>query len=217
MEVIGFSRSDVYSLKLKPGIQPPTATTLSTTKGLYDAMLFSPNFSDVLFVCPDGSEIHAHRCVLAAKNPYFQSYFSGPWLEQHPDGRWQTENSADVVKAMLSLIYTGDIPCDATSTTILELLKVAYEFQLDDDLLRVCQSNCIEIINETNVKDQLLSSKLLGASFLFHACFKFASKHFIDLASDLEFVGDIINADPHLWQEIVKSSPEASRKRKRMH
>ena len=213
-ELIAFSENDIYSLKLTRSVEPRTATIPRHTKSVFESMLYSPDFSDVLFVCPDGMEVPAHRNILATKNSYFRAYFGGPWTEEHPDGRWETEKSSDVIKALLSLMYTGEVAGSVTDSTLLDLLEAVYEFQLDDDLVRVCQAKCIENLSLSNVKDFLLSAKMHGASFLFDACFKFVCKHFSDLGSDPSFAGEIIKLDGQLWRDIFQSS-SPSRKRKR--
>ena len=216
-EIIAFTDKSIYSLKLKLSVQPTTDKMLRHAKATLGSMLFSPDFSDVTFVCPDGTEIPAHRNVLASKNPYFQAYFTGPWTEQHPGGRWNTKKSPDVVKALLSLIYIGEAQTTKLSDdNLLELLETVYELQLHHDLLRVCQAMCIENISDVNVKSFLLSAKLHNATFLFDACFNYVCKHFVRLGSNAQFAMDIINVDGgQLWQEIVHSQSSASRKRPR--
>ena len=215
-EIVAFTKKRVYSLKMKLDVQPSTATVLRHTKTMWSSILFSPKYSDVTFVCPDGTEIPAHRSALGANSPYFDTYFSGPWTEQHPDGRWETNKSSDVIKALLSLIYTGEVPFDLSDAHLLELLEAVYEFQLDGDLLRVCQAKCMENITLVNVKPLLLSSKLHDASFLFDACFKYVCQHFVQLGSKAQFAMDVINVDGgQLWQEIVESGERPNRKRPR--
>jgi hypothetical protein len=63
-EIVAFTLDSVYSLKLKLGLQPPTVVMLTSTARVNRSMLFSPDFSDVTFVCPGGIEIPAHRNVL---------------------------------------------------------------------------------------------------------------------------------------------------------
>ena len=201
-EIIVFSESDIFSLKLKRSVEPPTATILRHTKSVFESMLYSPDFSDVLFVCSDGMEVPAHRTILATKNSYFRTYFGGPWTEEHPDGRWETEKSSDVIKALLSLMYTGEITGSVTDSTLLDLLEAVYEFQLDDDLVRVCQQKCMDVIHERSVKDLLLSAKMHDATFLFDACFKYVCEHFSEFGSDPDFAQDIIQADKQLWRDI---------------
>jgi hypothetical protein len=190
---------------------------LRHAKAMLGSMLFSPDFSDVLFVCSDGTEIPAHRNVLAANNSYFQTYFRGRWSELHSDGRWETNKSSDVIKALLSLIYTGENPFKISDAHLLELLETVYEFELDHNLVRVCQAKCSANITLLNVKNFLLSAKRLNASFLFDACFKFVCEHYFQLASDHTFALDIINDDEgKLWNDIVQSSQSsANRKRPR--
>lgn len=214
-EIVAFTLDSVYSLKLKLGLQPPTVVMLTSTARVNRSMLFSPDFSDVTFVCPGGIEIPAHRNVLAANNAYFRAYFSGPWLEQHPDGRWETTKSSDVIKALLSLIYTGEAPTEISDAHLLELFETVYEFHLDSDLLCVCQAKCIENIGTSNAKDLLLAAKLHDASFLFDAAFKFVCEHFADVAEDPDVAEDLIKADRELWRKIVRSIHGQSRKRQR--
>lgn len=212
-EIIAFSNTSIYSLKFKFSVQPPKDTIVRHTKTILGSMLFSRDYSDVTFVCHDGSEIPAHRVVLASKNPYFQAYFSGPWTAQHPDGRWETEISSDVMKAVLSLIYTGEVQANLSDAHLLELLDTVYKFQLDGDLLRVCQAICMENITVANVKNLLLSAKLHDASFLFDTCFKYVCENFAQLGSDPGFAADIIKVDAQLWRDIFEY--HGSRKRQR--
>ena len=73
---------------------------------------------------------------------------------------------------------------------------------------------CMENITLFNVKDLLLSAKRLEASFLFDACLKFVSHHFLKLVANHTLAMDIINYDGgQLWQEIVESAERSTRKR----
>jgi hypothetical protein len=92
-EIVIFTEKRIYSLKLKLSVQPPSSTVLRHTKTMLGSMLFSPKFSDVTLVCPDGAEIPAHQVILSGNSLYFDTYFSGLWAEQHPDGRLQTESN----------------------------------------------------------------------------------------------------------------------------
>jgi hypothetical protein len=216
-EIVAFTMKGIYSLKLQWSVHPPEATVLRRTKTLYDSLLFSSEFSDVTFVCPDGIEIPAHRNILATDNEYFRAFFGGKWWEQHPDGRWETKKSSNAIKALLSLIYTGEIKLDVTDAQCLELLETAYEFQLNDDLLQVCQAMCIDIINESNVKGFLLSAQPRNATFLFDACFKYVCKHYFEIIrKDPLFAGDVTKVDSgQLWRDIVEAAQSLSRKRSR--
>jgi hypothetical protein len=87
-------------------------------------------------------------------------------------------------------------------------LEALYKFQLSDDLLRVCQKQCIEIINESNVKNVLLSAKLLVATFLFDACFEYVCQHFFRYywKKDIMFAWDVAMVDGQLCRDIVEAA-----------
>ena len=50
------------------------------------------------------------------------------------------------MKAVLSLFYTGEVPFDLSDEHLLELLETVHEFELDIDLIRICQAMCTENI-----------------------------------------------------------------------
>jgi hypothetical protein len=104
-----------------------------------------------------------------------------------------------------------------TDAQFLELLETAYEFQLNDDLLKVCQAMCIDIINESNVKGFLLLAKPRNATFLFDACFKYVCEHLFEIiGEDPVFAGDVSKVDNgQLWRDIVEAAQRLNRKRPR--
>jgi hypothetical protein len=89
-------------------------------------------------------------------------------------------------------------------------LEAAYQFQLNDDLLRVCRKKCIDSINESNVKEFLLFSvKPRNATFLFDACFKYVCEQLFDIiGKDPVFAaGDVTKVDDgQLWRHIFESN-----------
>jgi hypothetical protein len=217
-EIVAITEKRIYSLKLKFSVQPPSATVFRHTKTMLGSMLFSPKFSDVTLVCPDGTEIPAHQVILSGNSLYFDTYFSGLWAERHPDGRLQTEMTQDVIKPLLSLMYTGEILLNMNDSTLVGLLEAAYQLQLNDDLLRVCQKKCIDKINDANVKEfLLLSAKPRNATFLFDACFKYVCEHLFEIiGKDPVFAGDVTKVDDgQLWRDIFESAQRLSRKRPR--
>ena len=127
---------------------------------------------------------------------------------------WETNKSSDVIKALLSLIYTGEDPFKSSDAHLLELLETVYEFELDHNLVRVCQAKCTANITLLNVKNFILSAKWLNASFLFDACFKYVCEHYFQLVSNHTFALDIINDEEgKLWNDIVQSSTNRKRPR----
>ena len=146
------------------------------------SMLFSPDFSDVIFVCPDGTEIPAHRNILAAKNPYFRTYFGGPWTEQHPDGRWETEKSSDVIKALLSLMYTGE---DSLGVLLIQHFLTYWKLSMNFSLMMILSESAKQSVLRISMSRMsrtfFLSAKHACASFLFDACFKYVCETFLQI------------------------------------
>ena len=207
-EIIVFTEPSVYSLKLKLTVQPPTDATLRYTKTMWGSILFSPDYSDVLFVCPDGTEIPAHRVVLGS-NSYSQAYFSGPWAEQHQHGRWETQVSSDVVKAMLSLICTGEAPWNSPMRSCSNCWELYTNLSFTTIFFASAKQNArIENISRANVKDLLLSAERLEATFLFDACFDYVCANFAVICSDRAFArGVLMDFDEgQLWREILSRS-----------
>ena len=79
-------------------------------------LLLSPTCSDVTIVCGGGEELPeelpAHTCVLASASEYFSNLFTDRWREQVDDGRLLTRHPADLMRGVLSFIYTGDVPLE---------------------------------------------------------------------------------------------------------
>eukprot|EP00977_Amphora_coffeiformis_P006458 scaffold1380_cov161-Amphora_coffeaeformis.AAC.7 len=72
------------------------------------SMLLSDEFSDIKVSCSDKVVLPAHRCILAASCPYWETALEGPWTE-NTSGIWSTTHTSTVMKEVLSYIYTGKI------------------------------------------------------------------------------------------------------------
>ena len=80
------------------------------------------------FVCSsDGTNLPAHKAVLAAASDYFACMFGGPWAATHPDGTWPTANPPELMRAVLTFAYTGVLDETLLDSHATELLGVAHE------------------------------------------------------------------------------------------
>lgn len=184
-------------------------------------LLFSPDFSDVKFVCPGGTTIQAHRNVLAASSDYFRTYFLGPWGENHPDGVWETTHSAVVISAVLTFIYTGSLPrydkttvesCPNCYST--DLLRVAHEYNLVQ-LIGIAEANCIRNLSTENIESTLLLARLYGSRPLEKACMDFVRRNATTVLTKLDFMA-LATQDPDLWDDLSQAiDPDHAKKRKR--
>jgi hypothetical protein len=104
-------------------------------------------------------------------------------------------------------VYIGEIPLDFNHSTLIALLEALYKFQLSDDLLRVCQEQCIEIINESNVKNVLLSAKLHVATFYLMRVSSTSLNTFFDIiGKDPMLAWDVATVDGQLCRDIVEAA-----------
>ncbi|KAI1321277.1 hypothetical protein F5Y16DRAFT_71135 [Xylariaceae sp. FL0255] len=63
-------------------------------------------------ICCKGKEFKVHALVLSLQSDFFQKAFNGPWKESQGDKRIYLEDDVEVVKAMISFMYSFkyDIP-----------------------------------------------------------------------------------------------------------
>jgi hypothetical protein len=195
-------RAEAKALHATPASQmKPVPVSVVKT---WSDLLLSEDFSDVQFVCEDGTVLHAHKAILAAASPYFSCYFKGPWGELHPHGRWQTTNSPDVMKAALSFIYTGEI---ADSKLIDKqgpaVLSLASEYQLPN-LLQLAESSCIRDLSMDTIKPMLQVAHVHRSKHLKRACFEFVRRNAARCMTDSNFM-TLAAECPDLWVKLAKA------------
>jgi hypothetical protein len=74
--------------------------------------------------------LFVHNNILAASAPYFDIAFSGPWKETQ-SGLLKTSHSAHIIKAMLTLIYTGKVNVIIVQEQPLAFVSIAIEYGLN--------------------------------------------------------------------------------------
>ena len=62
------------------------------------------SMSDVTFLLKDGTELQAHKLILAAASPYFKAQFYGPWDKKEPVKKIE-DVEADVFRVLIEKIY----------------------------------------------------------------------------------------------------------------
>ena len=183
---------------LRPTMHPVPVYTYKT----WQKMLFNEGFSDVAFICADKPEdkICAHKAVLAAASPYFQTLFSGNWQETKSNNEIQTQNSYAVMKLVLRFIYTGEINETIVNNKAQIMLGLASEWQLTQ-LMVLCEQCCIRSLSQTNVKDTLLLACLHDCTSLKESCLKFIKQHSGKLLVSRKFIS--LREENHdVWRQV---------------
>jgi BTB/POZ domain len=162
----------------------------------------SITFDSMTFVCKDGEEVIAHPIILAASSPYFRAFFDGPWAETHPDGRWKTEHTSDLMNTMLDYLYTGHVHHKGFEVQGKDIYAAAseYEFAGLKRLARVYLSRGLSV---DTVKETLWLAHLHDDEMLITACYEFVKKDPLRVVMNQSFAALSIE-NPDIWKELYK-------------
>lgn len=192
--------------------QPQMVPVPKSVANILQGLLFSEEFSDVHFECKDGTRLPAHKNVLASSSSYFRNYFSGPWGE-HGDGVWQTSNSPDIMRAVLTFIYTGEVPDSLLmESDAVAILSLAYEYELPG-LVMVSEAGCIRKLDGDNVKTILQLAHLHDSKALKEVCFKYIrnNAHVLMGPEMMALRGEDQNLWGDLWDGLAPPSKRAKK------
>lgn len=181
--------------------KPSTSSILTATLDVYSKLLLSDSFSDIEFLCSDGVSLHAHKSILAAASTYFKVAFEGPWAETHLDGVWKTSHSSELMKATLTMIYTGDPKlCKVLCTGFItvEMFEVASEYDLQG-MIPLVVGNCIHSLDQANVTPLLRAALVHENSTLQRGCLEFIMDH-----------PDLLSSEPDLVSLVILSFRETN-------
>ena len=167
----------------------------------HSKMLFSEKFSDVHLYCPEGTILHAHKNVLSSSSSYFAVVFEGLWADEHPDGVWNTSNSANLMRIIITNIYTHTYDDTEISKDPLAVLSLGRQYNLMS-LVHIAESTLMEQINKDNVKELIQAAALYDLASLKESCFNFISLNAIYLLTD-EYNIKLTSEDKTLWKEMV--------------
>ncbi|KAL3897369.1 MAG: hypothetical protein SGARI_006936 [Bacillariaceae sp.] len=179
----------------------PMEIVAAKTKQAWSSLLFSETQSDCTIVFKTGEKsgkkmtLHAHRNILAASSPYFKRYFEGA-----ADGSWggdvgvfETTNSMDVMKSVLSYMYVGELPTkEELAESAVDLLDVANQYEMQE-LAEYAASIIEQALCLDNVTEVFLDLKLACGAFI-HAS---ASHAMFD-----DRVLALRDEQPDLWKDL---------------
>ncbi|XP_062017462.1 BTB/POZ domain-containing protein At1g55760 [Rosa rugosa] len=155
--------------------------------------------TDIIINASDGS-IGAHRAVLAARSPVFQSMFSHDLKEKERSTIDICDMSIDACQAFLNYMY-GNIGQEEFLTHRLALLRAADKYDISD-LKDACHESLLEDIDAKNVLDRLQNASLYELPRLKTSCMRYLVKFgkIFDIRDD--FNAFLLCADRELIAEI---------------
>lgn len=155
--------------------------------------------TDIIINASHGS-IGAHRAVLAARSPVFQSMFSHDLKEKERSTIDICDMSIDACQAFLNYMY-GNIGQEEFLTHRLALLRAADKYDISD-LKDACHESLLEDIDAKNVLDRLQNASLYELPRLKTSCMRYLVKFgkIFDIRDD--FNAFLLCADRELIAEI---------------
>ena len=163
-------------------------------------LLFSDAFSDLVFVCPDGERIHAHRCMVAASSPHMNALLQGPWAENAGQAsEVKMLQSAAAVRALLRFMYTGEVDAEACTAHTMDVLDLASQHE-QPDLKAACELIASESISVESVGSILEAAHLHEHKSLKAKCIKFIKEN-VGVVFSKGFTS-LEEGRPELWEEL---------------
>ena len=160
--------------------------------------------ADVIINASGGS-IGAHRAILAARSPVFESMFAHNLKEKESSTINIDDMSIDACKAVLSYIY-GCLTPNEFQTHRLALLRAADKYDMSD-LKDACEESLVSDINCKNVLERLQDASLYHLPQLKGGCMKYLLEFgkVYDLREDLNIFLQCAERDlvVEIFQEIL--------------
>ena len=190
------AREAEASTEKLPMSRVPTAT-LETWR----ALLGSEKFSDVQFITGEDT-IYAHKCVLAVAAPYFATMIESGFAEGGAS-KIQTIHRPEIMRAVLALIYTGEVPLELLDEHTVELFAVSSEYQLES-LTKLCTARIMQDLSVDSVKNILLLAQLHSCKDLKETCFSFIKRNAAKVLVQPAVMA-LASEDTVLWGELSEA------------
>jgi hypothetical protein len=145
---------------------------------------------DICFKFAHSSEVlQAHKCILMAKVPYFVAMFNSDMTEARSGEVLIKDHEIDVMKELLTFIYTSKFSCEQISTSLTqEVLLASIHFGLDD-LEAACVERLAVTFDKDNIAAFLLFSDAANLSSLKTRCIDFAMIKCPSVMHELKYTG----------------------------
>ena len=110
------------------------------------------SFTDITFLLPNGSELGAHKVILAAASPMFEAQFFGPMANRGVDKVTIRDIDSEAFRRMVQFIYMSEAVSEADMEDLLKLLEAAH-FYLLPDLINYCNDKLCAGVNHLGVSE----------------------------------------------------------------
>ena len=177
-------------------------------------MLSESIHTDIIISASNGS-IGAHRAVLAASSPVFDSMFTHDLKEKELSVINIPDMCIEACQTFLSYLYSNNIQYQDFLSHRLSLLRAADKYDVTN-LKDACQESFLEDIDSDNVLERLQIAVTYRLPRLKVSCFKylvnfgkiFEIKEEFDAfiqSTDRELVSEVVSEILSVWKGVWKS------------
>ena len=168
------------------------------------SMLFSEQFSDVVFLCSDGERIHAHRCIVAACSPLMRAMLQGSWMENVGKvSEVPMTQSAPAVRALLRFFYTGEVDEATVQSQMSDVLHLAAQHE-QPKLTAACAKCAANLLSVQTVVPILVVAHLHDLPSLKARCVDLITTSFQNIVAvtlSSSFM-ELKTMHPLLWRKL---------------
>ena len=158
--------------------------------------------TDIILVT-EGKEFKAHKVVLVSQSPFFATRFEERWTEHGGNRIDMTDIPTDIMEAILSYMYTGNVTNIAQIAH--KLLPKAEQYQLEG--LKVsCEEALIKTLTAQTVINNLLLADTHNSQKLKQSCLVFIAKNVITVKKTSSWSEERLNSGTNkkLWVEVME-------------
>ncbi|KAI3673902.1 hypothetical protein L6452_40032 [Arctium lappa] len=176
---------------------------LNATASSYLGKMLSESIHiDIMICASDGSNIGAHRAILAARSQVFNSMFSHDLKEKNMSTINIPDMSIEALQVFLRYMYSNIGHEDFVSHR-LELVRAADKYDVSD-LKAACEESLLEDIDTKNVLERLQNAFVYRLPKLKVCCIGYLVKFGKIFEIKEEFNGFIESGDRELVSEVIK-------------
>jgi len=150
-------------------------------------------FYDLTIKTRDGTQLRAHKLVLASQT----SYFEGLFRQENPD-QVSLNFEHTIVQKVLDYLYTGSMVVEGHD--VQDVLTCANYLAIQG-VVDKCEDFIVRNLDTTNCLEVLLFADQISSTKVMKAALEFSSKHFQALAT----LPSLRSLPVHLHREILKS------------
>jgi hypothetical protein len=163
------------------------------------AILFSDDFSDLVFEAAGGERLPAHRNIVAATSSVMRVLLKGQWADSIT-GVVRVEQSAAATRAMLRYMYTDEVDQGELERDLFGTFELASKYG-QDGLFAACEEHARKVLTVKSVVPIIVTAKLYDLKQLKSECMELIKRNMAVVLTSTAFM-KLKTKEPELWREV---------------